>query len=91
MILAINDLGMYTRFKRDGWTTTLARQTTKRFIPTIIHAVELAWLEAYSIASKEVITRISALFLVNMAVGRLMRLAGAVRTPCERASTKRYV
>lgn len=56
MILAINDLGMYTRFKRDGWTTTLARQTTKTLIPTIIHAVELAWLEAYSIACKETIS-----------------------------------
>lgn len=54
MVLAINDLGMYTRFKRDGWTSALARQTTKTLIPTIIHAVELAWLEAYDAAIKEI-------------------------------------
>lgn len=54
MVRAVHDLGMYERFKRDGWTTTLARQTTKTLIPTIIHAVELAWLEAYSKAIKGV-------------------------------------
>lgn len=47
MVHAIDELGMYERFKRDGWTGTLARQTTKKLIPTIVHAVELAWLEAY--------------------------------------------
>lgn len=47
MVRAINELGMYERFKRDGWTRTLAQQTTQVLIPTIIHAVELAWLEAY--------------------------------------------
>jgi hypothetical protein len=47
MIHAIDELGMYDRYKRTGWTRTLARQTTQTLIPTIIHAVELAWLEAY--------------------------------------------
>ena len=47
MVHVIDELGMYERFKRDGWTGTLARQTTKTLIPTIVHAVELAWLEAY--------------------------------------------
>jgi hypothetical protein len=47
MVQTIDALGMYDRFKRDGWTRTLARQTTRTLIPTIIHAVELAWLEAY--------------------------------------------
>jgi hypothetical protein len=47
MIQTINALGMYERFKREGWTRTLARQTTRELIPTIIHAVELAWLDAY--------------------------------------------
>ena len=47
MIQYVDDLGMYDRFKRDGWTQALARQTTKELIPTIIRAVELAWLEAY--------------------------------------------
>jgi hypothetical protein len=47
MIQAIDELGMYERFKREGWTRLLARQTTRQLIPTIISAVELAWLEAY--------------------------------------------
>jgi len=53
MISAIDSLGMYERFKRDGWTRTLAQQTSRELIPTIIHAVELAWLEAYDRAVKE--------------------------------------
>jgi len=53
MIVAINNLGMYERFKREGWTSALARQTTGILIPAIIHAVELAWLEAYNMATKE--------------------------------------
>ena len=52
MILAIDALGMYDRFKREGWTTTLARQTTGQLMPTIIHAVELAWLDAYRRSQK---------------------------------------
>ncbi|MES2875889.1 MAG: hypothetical protein V4678_00300 [Patescibacteria group bacterium] len=47
MVQYIDELGMYQRFKRDGWTQTLARQTTRDLMPTIIHAVELAWYEAY--------------------------------------------
>jgi hypothetical protein len=47
MIHTIDELGMYTRFKREGWTRTLASQTTKQLLPTIIYAVEMAWLEAY--------------------------------------------
>lgn len=47
MVRHVHSLGMYDRFKRDGWTQTLARQTTRELIPIIIHAVELAWLDAY--------------------------------------------
>lgn len=47
MVRSVDQLGMYERFKRDGWTRTLARQTTRQLLPTIIRAVELAWLEAY--------------------------------------------
>ena len=47
MISAIDELKMYDRFKREGWTRALASQTTRTLLPTIIHAVELAWLEAY--------------------------------------------
>lgn len=53
MIQMIYELGMYDRFKRDGWTHTLAQQTTRTLLPTIIHAVELAWLEAYKNAEKD--------------------------------------
>lgn len=53
MIRSIDQLGMYQRFKRDGWTRTLASQTTGILMPTIIHAVELAWLEAYRKAERE--------------------------------------
>lgn len=52
MVQFVDDLGMYERFKRDGWTQTLARQTTRDLMPTIIHAVELAWFEAYARAQK---------------------------------------
>lgn len=52
-VVTINQLDMYSRFKREGWTGALARQTTKLLMPTIIHAVELAWLEAYNAAHKE--------------------------------------
>lgn len=51
MVRHIDSLGMYDRFKKDGWTGTLARQTTRELMPTIIRAVELAWLEAYRRAS----------------------------------------
>jgi hypothetical protein len=47
IIQFIDELGMYERFKREGWTQTLARQTTRDLMPAIIHAVELAWCEAY--------------------------------------------
>lgn len=53
MVHTIDELGMYERFKRDGWTRTLARQTTRDLIPMIIHAVELAWYDAYTNALKE--------------------------------------
>ncbi len=47
MVQYIDELDMYERFKRDGWTQMLARQTTRELIPTIIRAVELTWLDAY--------------------------------------------
>lgn len=47
MVQYIDSLGMYERFKKDGWTQNLAKQTTRDLIPTIVHAVELAWYEAY--------------------------------------------
>ena len=38
-------LDMYERFKRTGWTRTLARQTANELLPTIIRAVTLAWYD----------------------------------------------
>ena len=52
MVEYIDELGMYARFKRDGWTQVLARQTTRELIPTIVHAVELAWYDSYARAIK---------------------------------------
>lgn len=47
MIRKIDGLQMYSSFKQKGWTQTLARQTTKELVPTIIRAVTLAWYESY--------------------------------------------
>ncbi len=41
----IAQLDMYERFKRTGWTRTLARQTANELLPTIIRAVTLAWYD----------------------------------------------
>ena len=54
MVEYIDELGMYERFKREGWTQTLAKQTTRDLMPTIIHAVELAWFEAYHRAQSQI-------------------------------------
>jgi hypothetical protein len=45
---AITELGMYEEFSKKGWTTKLGRQTKGTLIPTITHAVALAWLDAIS-------------------------------------------
>lgn len=43
---AIAELAMYEEFAKKGWTTKLGRQTKGTLIPTITHAVALAWLYA---------------------------------------------
>lgn len=53
MIHDIDSLDMYGRFKRSGWTRTLARETTKELLPTAIRAVTLAWYESYQKALRE--------------------------------------
>lgn len=52
MVRKIDELHMYDRFMSDGWTRTLAQQTTRELIPTIIHAAELSWYAAYDEALK---------------------------------------
>lgn len=52
MINQVAELHMYDEFKRRGWTRELAVLTTRELMPTIIHAVTLAWLEAYERARK---------------------------------------
>lgn len=47
MIRDIDQLDMYGRYKRGGWTRSLARETTKMLLPTTIKAVTLAWNESY--------------------------------------------
>lgn len=54
MLDDVSQLGMYERFKKTGWTRTLARQTAKDLMPTIIRAVTLAWYDAYRKAMNEV-------------------------------------
>lgn len=48
MVGEIDLLDMYGRFKREGWTHELARQTSRILLPTVIRAVTLAWYEAYT-------------------------------------------
>ncbi len=45
---AIAALGMYEEFSKKGWTTKLGRQTKGTLVPTLTHAVALAWLDACS-------------------------------------------
>lgn len=52
MIHYIDSLDMYGRYKRGGWTRSLARDTTKELMPTIMKAVTLAWYDAYRSAQK---------------------------------------
>ncbi len=52
MLADISHLNMYERFKRTGWTRTLARQTSNELLPTIIRAVTLAWYEAHERATR---------------------------------------
>lgn len=40
----VDELKMYDKFQKTGWTTTLAKQTNQLLMPTIIHTVALAWL-----------------------------------------------
>lgn len=39
-------LDMYTRFRKNGWTTDLAMETKNVLLPEIIKMVELAWMSA---------------------------------------------
>ena len=40
----ISKLDMYTRFRRNGWTTDLALETKNILIPEIIKAITLCWM-----------------------------------------------
>lgn len=52
MVEEISHLGMYDRFKRTGWTRTLAKQTADELLPTIVRGVAMAWYDAYLEASR---------------------------------------
>lgn len=47
MLDDISQLGMYDRFRKTGWSQTLAKQAAKALIPTVIRAITLAWYAAY--------------------------------------------
>lgn len=49
----IDSLDMYGRYKQSGWTRSLARETTKELMPTIVKAVTLAWLASYHDARRK--------------------------------------
>lgn len=53
MVDEISHLDMYNRFKKTGWTRTLARQTANDLLPTAIRAVTLAWYDALQRAAQE--------------------------------------
>jgi hypothetical protein len=48
---------MYEKFQKNGWTTTLAKQTNQILMPVIIRTVALAWLRAAEEARKQHGTR----------------------------------
>ena len=53
MLKEVDRLDMYHKFKQDGWTHSLAVETTQQLLPSIIKAVTMAWLEAYNNAQKK--------------------------------------
>lgn len=54
LVHEVHDLGMYEQFKSEGWTSSLARTTSRTLLPLIIRAVTLSWYEAYQSALEEV-------------------------------------
>lgn len=46
MIQRIASMDMYKEFSRTGWTRRMASETRDELVPTIIHAVTLAWYQA---------------------------------------------
>lgn len=53
MVKEVHDLGMYGQFKTEGWTSALARTTSRVLLPLIIRAVILSWYEAYQKALEQ--------------------------------------
>ena len=53
----VDELKMYDKFQKNGWTTTLAKQTNQILMPVIIRTVALAWLRAAEEARKQHGTR----------------------------------
>lgn len=53
LVTEVAALDMYKQFKKNGWTSELARLTNKELLPRIVLAITLAWYEAYNRALKE--------------------------------------
>ena len=39
----IHSLDMYTRFRQDGWTSALGKETKNILVPEIVRAIALGW------------------------------------------------
>ncbi|MCL2444779.1 hypothetical protein FWD07_01490 [Candidatus Saccharibacteria bacterium] len=48
----VYEMGMYTKFLEQGWTTELALETKKVLIPEAVKCVTMAWMSAYEKVSK---------------------------------------
>lgn len=53
LVKEVSALDMYQQFKKNGWTSDLARISNRELLPRVITAVTLAWYEAYLNASKD--------------------------------------
>lgn len=51
-IYRVASFDMYERFKRNGWTSKLARLTKDELMPIILRSVVLAWYDAYKQANE---------------------------------------
>lgn len=47
LVKEVSALDMYEKFKRNGWTSELARISNRELLPRVIMAVTMAWYEAY--------------------------------------------
>lgn len=54
----IHSLDMYTRFRQDGWTATLGKESKNILIPEIVRAITLGWYSCLPESSKRTIKKV---------------------------------